>query len=74
MKFHIIFIATVIAIVWASVYLGLIEMFWARVLGVLLGLLGFLFVFMLTDEIGDGIRSFGVGLIAIAIGLMFIWV
>ena len=74
MKFHIIFIAIVIAIVWAAVYVGFIGVFRVRALGVLLGFFGFLFTFMLTDEICDGIRSFGVGLIAIAIGLMLIWV
>lgn len=74
MKFHVVFIAVAIAITWLAVYFGYIGMFWLRMLGVLLGVFGFIFVFMLTDEIGGGMRSFGVDLIAIAVGLMVIWV
>lgn len=74
MKFHAIFIAAAIAIVWVAAFSGNIELFWVRALGVLLGFFGFLFAIMLTDEIGDGTRSFGVDLIMIAIALFIIWV
>ena len=74
MKFHMIFIAAAIALVWAAMYAGYLAPFWARILGILLGFFGFLLVFMLTDEISDAIRLFGVDLIVIAIGLLVIWV
>jgi hypothetical protein len=74
MKFHLIFIVVIIAIMWFALLFGYLDLFWTRVLGVLVGFFGFLFVFMLTDEIADGIRSFGVDLIVIAIALFVIWI
>ena len=74
MKFHVIFIVAAIVLAWIALSFGYLELFWVRALGVLFGFFGFLFVFMLTDEILDGIRSFGVDLIIIAVVLLVIWV
>jgi hypothetical protein len=74
MKFHLIFIVASIAIAWLSAYLGAVDLFWLRMLAVLFGVFGFVFVFMLTDAVGDGTRSVGIDFIAIAIALMIVWV
>lgn len=73
MKGHLIFIVAAVAIAWIAMLLGVAGVFWVRVLGALLGFFGFLFVFMLSDQIGDSIRFFGIDLIIIAVGLLVIW-
>lgn len=74
MKFHFIFIVSAIAVAWISAYLGYADLFWLRILGILMGVFGFVFVLMLTDAIGDGTRTLGIDFIAIAIALLIIWV
>jgi hypothetical protein len=74
MKWHFVFIIVAIALAWAALWFGYAGLFWVRMLGGLIGFFGFLFVFMLTDEVGDLTRMFGVDLIVIAVGLFVIWV
>jgi len=74
MKFHLVFILAAISLFWVALIFGQVGVFWIRALAMLLGFFGFLFVFMLTDEISDNIRTFGIDLIAIGIGLMVIWI
>jgi len=70
----LIFVVAAITLSWAAFYSGIIDVFWVRVLGVLLGFFGFLLVFMLPDQLMDGIKSFGVDLVVIAAGLLIMWV
>jgi len=74
MKFHLVFVVAAIALAWAAFYSGGIGVFWVRALGVLLGFFGFLLVFMLPDQLMDGMKSFGVDLIVIAAALLIMWV
>ena len=73
MRYYAIFTVAIVAVIWTLMITGFISQFWVRSLGVLAGVFGFLFVFMLTDAISDGMRGFGISLIIIAIALMVIW-
>ena len=74
MKYHFMFIVLMVAIAWIALYVGLLPVFWARMIGMLLVFVGFLFTFVLTDEIGDVFRTVAIDAMVIGIVLLIIWI
>ncbi|RLI96796.1 MAG: hypothetical protein DRO99_03910 [Candidatus Aenigmatarchaeota archaeon] len=74
MKYHFVFIVLMVAIAWIALYVGLLPVFWARMIGMLLVFVGFLFTFVLTDEIGDVFRTVAIDAMVIGIVLLIIWI
>lgn len=67
MKFHVLFIIIVSILGWLLLNFAMVVPLWLKLFGAIIGFFGFVFVFLLTDSIGDNMRIFGIDMIVIAV-------